>query len=238
LQSKVDLFYDSIHFQAEDMESSAEISKRQETATEGRTLQVDFSWRKFKSLITEKDDPESKPLYIVNYKALKPNLLFQTAADNSTFGTGTIHGFKIHADCEFNRQPIKIKALKRWKTAYTHLSHSFSDTDAPVVMTWTSDSDFKTWDFICLDEQQMPVAKFSANIWTLKKVGNIEFMAERTATSEAARQEIVITGMTLMYCMAMRTSSLFSFFGAFFASTGPIETEKSDAKPDTKTITA
>jgi hypothetical protein len=208
------------------MESLPEISKQQETLAQGRTLQVDFSWMKFKSLITEKDDPESKPLYIVDYKAFKPNLLFQSATDNSTFGIGTVHNFHIHGDCEFRDQHIKIKALKRWRTAYTHLSHSFSDTDAPVTMTWTSDSGFKTWDFICLDEQQMPVAKFSANLWTLKNVGNIEFLGEKTATSEAARQEIVITGMTLMYTMALRTSSLFSFFGAFFASTGPIDKEK------------
>src|ERR1700761_3190555 len=133
------------------------------------TLKVDFSYRKWQALITEKDDPQSKPLYVVDYKALAPNLVFKSASDDSTFGTGTLHSISIHADCEFRGQQISLRAMKHLKTEYSHLSHTFSDTDTPVLMNWTSAGSFKTWDFICCDPQQLPVAKFSANAWSLKK---------------------------------------------------------------------
>ncbi|CZR65842.1 uncharacterized protein PAC_15742 [Phialocephala subalpina] len=137
----------------------------------GRTLQVDFSWKKFKSLITEKDDPNSKPVYIVDYKTFSPHLVFKSGVDNSTFGTGTLHPISINADCDIRGQHITLKAMKRFKTSYMHLSPTFSGTKEPVPLIWTSDCDFKTWDFICMDENQLPVAKFSANIWALMGCG-------------------------------------------------------------------
>lgn len=105
-----------------------------------------------------------------------------------------------------------------------------SDTDKPVTLTWTSDSNFKTWDFVCVDEQQMPIAKFTANIWAMKKLGKIEFMGPK-ADREALRDEILVTGLTLVYCMTLRSSSIFSLFGAFFASPGHDKKYNSDPAP-------
>lgn len=86
-----------------------------------------------------------------------------------------------------------------------------------------------TWcrDFICLDEQKQAVAKFSCKIWGMKNIANIEFVGD-LAHDKAAREEIAIVGMTLMYCMAVRTSSLASLFGALFARPGPIEDKKKE----------
>jgi hypothetical protein len=61
----------------------------QETQSPGYALKVDFSWMKWKALITEKDGSQSKSLYIIDYKTLQLNLVFKSASDNSTFGTGT-----------------------------------------------------------------------------------------------------------------------------------------------------
>lgn len=191
----------------------------EETLPENRTLQVDFSWKKFKVLITEKDDPQSKTIYIVDCNLFKPHLLFKSAPDNFAFGKGNLHAISIDADCEVYGQPITLKARKRFKTEYSHLSHVFSDTETPVRMTWTSSSGFKTWDFICLDEQQMPVAKFSANIWAVRKLGNIEFLGSKAA-SDAVRQEIVVMGLTLFYLMLFRMNNILSFFGAIFSRPG------------------
>ena len=68
----------------------------------------------------------------------------------------------------------------------------------------------------------MPVAKFSANGLAVKKVGNIEFLRPK-ANSPVARDEIVVTGLTLFYCMLLRSSSILSFFGAIFARPGPLD---------------
>lgn len=198
----------------------------QEMALSGhnRSLQVDFSWKKFESLISEKDGDKSKPLYILDYKCfkIKNNLVFKDAIDNSVIGTGTLHPISIHADCTIRGQKTKLEALKRFKTSYSHLSHNFSDTQTPVQMTWTTNCSMKTWDFICLDQNQQPVAKFAANIWAIQKVGNIEFLGERATMSEAAREELVVTGLTLFYCMVLRTNNILNLFGAIFAKTGKV----------------
>ncbi|KAK0105066.1 hypothetical protein ONS96_004469 [Cadophora gregata f. sp. sojae] len=150
-------------------------------STQAPILQVNFSWRKFESLVSEKrpGDQSPKPLYIVDYHTLKlkPKLIFKSATDNlSTFGLGVLHPISINCDCEIRGKPVELQATSRLKTQYMHLSHNFSDTDEPVPMTWASACSFKTWDFVCLDQNQQPVAKFAANVWAVKKVGNIEFL--------------------------------------------------------------
>jgi hypothetical protein len=190
---------------------------------QGRILQVDFSWKRFKGLITDKDLPEAKAVYIVDMHTMKsPHLIFKHASDNTTFGTGTLHPISINASCTVSGRKTQIKALKRFKTSYTHLSRAFSDTEDLMPMTWSSDSDFKTWDFVCLDKQLMPVAKFSANIWAVQKVGNIEFLGDK-ADNKEAREEIVVTGLTLFYCMCLRMNNILNLFGAIFSKPGPIK---------------
>ncbi|KAM0134805.1 hypothetical protein ACHAP3_005361 [Botrytis cinerea] len=194
-----------------------------------QVLSVDFSWMKWKSLITTQDSSSSQPqpLYTVSYKTLSPNLVFKSAIDKSVFGTGTLHSFSIDSDCSLHDQPIKVKAMKRWKTEYSHLSRTFSPSSKePIQMLWTSSSGWKNWDFICLDASSMPVAKFSANTMSLKNVGRIEFMGEEVIGNEAFKEEIVVVGMTLMYTMVLRSTSFLSLFGAVFAKPGRIEKEK------------
>jgi hypothetical protein len=184
-------------------------------------MQVDFSWRKFKARITEKPAPgaepgSGKPLYILDYRTFKtPSLLFQDVSNkDETFATGTLHAFNIHADCELRGQAIKIQPLSRLRTAYMHLSRNFSDNGEPVEMRWGSATDFKTWDFICTDANDLPVAKFAANIWAARKVGSIEFLGSHALTSAAAREEIAVVGLT-MYCeMLLRMNNIFNLFGA------------------------
>ncbi|KAI4091228.1 MAG: hypothetical protein LQ348_005832 [Seirophora lacunosa] len=196
-----------------------------EASLQSSKLQVDFTWRKWQARITSISDP-SQPLYIVDYQGIKsPHIIVKTPDSSTTIGTGTLHPISIHADYEIHGRKGKLKALKRWRTKYTHLSHAFAtspDSSSLAAMTWTSSSNFKNWDFICLNEQQIAVAKFSANMWGLKKIGMVEFLTP-TAVSEAARDEIVVIGMTLAYTMILRTSSILSFVGAIFARTGPIE---------------
>jgi hypothetical protein len=215
------------------MDSSNSIPLSHDDSSQSSVLQVDFSYKKFQALITEVVKPSgpvltererpSDPVYIVDFHTIKaPHMIVKSAIDSTTVGTGTLHPISIHADYEIHGQKRQLKALKHFKISYTHLSSAFSSTSSPVTMTWTSNCGFKTWDFICLDEQQNAVARFTANVWAVKKVGNIEFLGLK-ANSQAAREEIIITGLTLYYCILLRSTSLLSFFGAIFARPGPIE---------------
>ncbi|RDW57204.1 hypothetical protein BP5796_12654 [Coleophoma crateriformis] len=206
------------------MDMSSETPKSQPDPAPGSTLNVDFSWRKLRARITESGKP-SEPRYIVELKTIKsPNVIFTSAIDNSTIGTGTLHPISINADYELHGRQGMLKALKHFKTSYTHLSAAYSDTDALVPMTWTSSCGLTTWDFVCLDAQQNPVAKVTSNVWALKKISNIEFLGPK-AVSTAARDEIVVTGLTLLFCMLLRCNNLLSFFGAIFARPGPLDAE-------------
>lgn len=188
------------------------------------TLQIDFTWRNFKARISDRANL-SDPIYIVDFKVHTTRcIIVNSATDNTIIGAGILHVFSIHPNYELHGRKGTIKALKRWKTSYTHLSNAFapSPDSPPVTMTWTSSTNFKTWDFICLDEQQMPVAKFTGNLWAVKKIANIEFLGPKSS-SVAARDEIVVTGLTLYFCMLLRLNSLLSFFGAIFTRPGPIK---------------
>lgn len=80
---------------------------------------------------------------------------------------------------------------------------------------------------VCLDERQMAVARFSANAWATSKVGNIKFMGPR-ATEQGVRDENVVTGLTLFYCMVLRPNSLLSLIGAMVAQPGPLDKESAN----------
>ena len=62
----------------------------------------------------------------------------------------------------------------------------------------------------------------------MKKLGTIEFMGPK-AGDAAARDEIVVTALTLFYCMMLRTNNILSFFGAVFARPGPLENDAAAA---------
>ncbi|OJD26534.1 hypothetical protein ACJ73_02077 [Blastomyces percursus] len=222
-------------------ESPQPSQHHQQNTAEDLTLQVDFSWQRFKSLITNKDDPQasSSPLYIIHHKAIKPHLTFKSATDNTTFATGSLHAFSIDAECEIRGRSTTLKALKRFKTEYMHRSYAFATNNGaePVRLTWTGSCGLKTWDYICLDEKQMPVAKFSANIWAVKKIGTITFLGSNIpsvrdtgAVSDALREEIVVTALTLFYCMVLRTNSVLSLFGAVFSRPGRHDEQGEEGK--------
>jgi hypothetical protein len=140
---------------------------------QSRKLQVDFSWKRFKGLITDANDTTNTPLYIVHWNAFKsPHMTFKRPSDDQVVGTGTLHLVRINADFVVNGRAGTLVAQKRFKTLYTHESHAYADpeTGKPTTLTWTSDSGFTTWDFVCVDERQRPVAKYTAKIWGVKKI--------------------------------------------------------------------
>ena len=226
------------------MDSSHNIPKPSQAVDARQTLKVDFSWRKFRSLVTEADPNNldsftGKPVYLVDYKTLAPNLVIKSgaaaaalaasaAADSSeeppetfppasdtdgTISDATLHVFNINPTLNIHGHPVPLVASSRFKTRYTYPSTIFSKDSSPATMTWTSKSDFKNWDFVLLTPDQLPVARFTNHIWATKKVGTIEFLDNRT-DDPRARDEVVATGLTLWYTILYRSSSILQFFGA------------------------
>ncbi|KAL8670631.1 MAG: hypothetical protein Q9168_004842 [Polycauliona sp. 1 TL-2023] len=188
-------------------------------------LLVDFQWKKFKAHITTLTEPKT-PIYNLDYSTIKKECILITSATTGLrIGSGILHIFSINPNFKLHNRKGVLKALSRFKTSYEHKSYAFAaspEDGPPATMTWSGNSDFKTWDFVCMDERQMPVAKIKASWWALKKFARIEWIGDRVI-SEAMRDEIVVTGLTLMYCMVIRTMSIPGLFGALAARPGPIK---------------
>lgn len=186
-------------------------------SSQSRTLAVDFTWRKLQSLITDANEANPIPLYTVDCNILTNNLTFKSPQNDRIIGTGSAHTISISPDYQLHGVKGTLKAQSRLRTIYSHMSTNLSETGAPVKMTWTSQSGFKTWDFVCVSEKQEPVARFSANMWAVKKVGKIEMLGPK-ALDVAARDEIVVVGFTLYYCMVIRVNNPLNLLGSALLS--------------------
>jgi hypothetical protein len=184
---------------------------------------VDFTWKKFKGVIT--DNKTNAPIMDIDCKRItKPDLKFKNPK-NEIIGTASFNVISIHAQCEIRGRTKRIQAMKRFATEYTYLSDAFARaSDAPVPMYWTSSSGFKHWDFILLNPNKEPVARFHSNIWAVSKLGFLEFMGDYSAET---KEEICITGISVYYNTLLRMNNVFQFFGALGAKTGPIQTDAS-----------
>jgi hypothetical protein len=198
-------------------------------APDGLVLRVDFSWTKFRNIISEDNGQSRTPRYIQHFRPTKPQLRFVSADNGKQMGEGSFYQVSISAACMANDRVIELRPSKRWKTKYRFLSHAFAPPSAPdtlVPMIWTADSGLKTWDFVCLDENQLPIAQFSANWWALKAVGKFRFEKSAENLTDYQRDEVVITGLTVLYTMTSRMNNPLALIGAAFAKPGKVEEGK------------
>lgn len=199
------------------------------------TLNMNFAWRKFKSSVSDARNPD-KPLYVISYKIFpRLKFIFHRATgddgsdgnaeddgkmdDNTLIGTGTVNNVSIDSSYECHGRKDKLIAQRRFRTSYTHRSAALAENGQPKVVTWSGDCGLTKWDFVCVDENQVPLAKFTANLWGLKKIGKVELMGPR-ANDPAFRDEMVITGILVGYTMVWRANNIFQLFGALFGKPG------------------
>ncbi|KAK4624272.1 hypothetical protein CLAFUW4_05859 [Fulvia fulva] len=180
---------------------------------------VDFKWGKQRFLIT--DTSSIQDVAIIRCKLREPSLEFRTPDDKTTFGTGTVHAISIHPDYECNGFKGPLRASSRWATRYQPFFPNFGTPANPMVMSWTTSSSSKDWDFICLDDKGEAVARYATKIWATKKVGVIEFVGPKAEDLEA-RREILVTGVLMWYTMLVRVNNPLNLMYSIFGKAGPI----------------
>jgi hypothetical protein len=179
------------------MDSSHEFNdSKPVSAPTSDTLLVDFSWKKFSAVVTDSTDP-TKPLYTIRYSVLKsPHMDFRSAVDDKQIACADVHVIGINPTLTLHDKDMPLRASRRLKTQYSYPSMAISSSNTPTLLTYTSECGFKNWDFILVDQQQLPVARFSSNVWATKKIGQIEFMGD-CAKSQQVREEIIVTSLTV-----------------------------------------
>ncbi|KAA8611914.1 hypothetical protein PtrSN002B_011439 [Pyrenophora tritici-repentis] len=159
----------------------------------------------------------------MDFRLLKPQLCFARAVDKTPIAKGTIHSFSISAECVIHDRNLVLKPLKRWKTQYNYLSHALND----VPISWIANSSMKIWYFVCINSvTQEPIAKFAVNYWALKNLGNFYFEKSAGEIPDNLRDEVVVTGLTILYTMATRINNPIQLIGAVFAKPGKVEGEE------------
>jgi len=193
-------------------------------AADPNTLKVDFHWRARSAKLTPltaADD--AAPAYVMLSRFFHmPNLVFKrgglkgevfaTAANQFVAIDST---YTLGAPGETDRPKQEIRAAKRLVTEYTHQSYNYNaaGSTGPATMTWKTTANLKNWDFVCCDEQMVPVARFHSNVWYLKKVGLLEFMGPKAA-DPAAREEIIVVALTIYHQMLLRMNNVLNLLGA------------------------
>jgi hypothetical protein len=92
---------------------------------------------------------------------------------------------------------------------------------------------FKYWDFILLDTNKEPVARFRSNVWAYKHIGIIEFMGD---FGQLAKEEICVTGCTVYLNFIQRANNIFQVFGAIGAKTGPLDANDADVQKQSSPV--
>lgn len=69
----------------------------------------------------------------------------------------------------------------------------------------------------------MPIAKLSVNWWAIKQVGNFHFEKPKERVSRDLRDEVVVTGLTVLYTMTTRMNNPLQLLGAALAKPGKVE---------------
>ncbi|KAI0569572.1 hypothetical protein TUN199_11536 [Pyrenophora tritici-repentis] len=85
----------------------------------------------------------------------------------------------------------------------------------------------KIWYFVCINSvTQEPIPKFAVNYWALKNLGNFYFEKSAGEIPDNLRDEVVVTGLTILYTMATRINNPIQLIGAVFAKPGKVEGEE------------
>lgn len=220
------------------MLSSANEPQLDERRLGHRTLQVNFSWRKYTTIITETGS--DIPLYFAKYNPITMKTVFKTgqaaaklmasdtdadsinleAENDDVIGNSRVKVFHIDCPTTVRGRSVALSAASRIMTRYNYSSLAFaSDPLKPAVMTWKCNSKIKVFDFDLLDEQEQTVARYNTKYLGVKKYATIELFGPN-AWDSLATEEVIVTGLTMYFCMIYRVSSPVPLVGALVSRGG------------------
>ena len=138
------------------------------------------------------DEDKGTLLYEMDLRNRRPQITVRRAEpNNETVGTVNFHPLNRKVDLQVHDQSFRLKS-KNWK--YCDLQWE-SAPFGGQTLTWQRQTMWVVLDHLLLDENNLPVAKFSPTC-SMKKAGRIELMDG--GMSQEQLDEVVITGMAVM----------------------------------------
>lgn len=140
------------------------------------------------------DTDKSTCLYDYTLKCRKPQVTIRNHDSGNEVGKLEFSTWtrKMHAEVDGTDFDLTNRALKSWKSCdVEYQSQAFGQK-----MTWKRSTIWVLVTITLLDENQLPIAKFTP-VTARKKLGRIEFMGDRELTQEQI-DEVVFTGMSVM----------------------------------------
>ncbi|KAF2485585.1 hypothetical protein BDY17DRAFT_293928 [Neohortaea acidophila] len=160
------------------------------------------NWKSTKALVN--DVSTGTTLYELDVPTIfRSKVLMRTANDDAEIGHCQSSLFKSTLKAELRGQALELQLKKRFSSDYTYASPAFGG----ATMTWTFHSGWSDIYYVLLDEQSLPVARWTArgpSIFT--NLGKVEFLGTK-AESQEAREEIFLTGLTLIYIIVTSRST-------------------------------
>jgi hypothetical protein len=145
-------------------------------------------------------------LYTVDLHLRKPNMIFKSGSTENTIGTVGFPSLSSKIKTRVHDQDITLDVKMTFKTGFKREITYESPALQNSRLTWRSKSCFKVFDFECLDEMSVPLAKFTAHSsLTLTKAGRFDFFGSR-ASSGIVMDEVLVTGLALAYYTVIQTT--------------------------------
>ncbi|KAI9794101.1 MAG: hypothetical protein M1833_000466 [Piccolia ochrophora] len=164
-----------------------------------RTLHVYYeNWTA--SLVRIMDTDNVTKLFKAKCQLTKPHLSIASAQTAATVGTAVYHILSSRIDTTVRGFQICMRpcaTLGRRSYVYS------SPTRRGANTRWSSQGD--NLDLVCLDERGVPLARFRASNWSMRKWGTLELIGPIANDGGPVMEEIVVTGLAMAeYLLAMR----------------------------------
>ncbi|KAI9720670.1 MAG: hypothetical protein M1812_002850 [Candelaria pacifica] len=126
----------------------------------------------------------------------KPHMVVFAGDSKNEIGTVAFHSLSSTMDLTVRGTEFSLKNDKYWTQQYSFVSRATGRK-----FRWKMESLWTMNDFVCMDEKDMPIAKFEGSTWALRKLGKIELVQ---GLDGALLDEVLMSGLAMVE-MVQRT---------------------------------
>jgi hypothetical protein len=168
-----------------------------------RTLHIYYDDWKVSS-VRIMDTDKRVELFKVKLQLKKPHLSIASARTGTTIGTATYHSFTSRIDITVHGSPISMTPCG----TLGRKGHEYSSpARGSANMRWKYQN--HNLDLVCLDEREVPIARFHFSNWSMYKCGKLELIGPTGNEDGAVMEEIIVTGLAIAeYVLTMRLTAV------------------------------